>query len=307
VHSRQSRPSEAVAAITGDLRISNRSRSATRVVRGYVSEARRRALLAADRHGLAVAIPGRVAVPPIPITVIGVYRARNRQLLERLVAPARASGATVALWALDDMVPPLAEVTVGTGPGPRFALLNEIVRRRPPPDDQYVVVVDDDIVLPTGVPRFVAIAARAGLDLAMPGHLPYSHYSHQITRRCRWAVARLTTYVEIGPALSISPRWRDRILPFPEDAGLGWGTEFAWTGLAADGCRLGIVDAAPLLHTVRPGRDYDHPAEMARLEQALRDHEVPDVGTTRQRVESVQRVVATWPAWKRTPPWDVTR
>jgi hypothetical protein len=242
----------------------------------------------------------------MPITLIGVYRARNHQLVQRLVGPCVARGATVALWALDDVAPPLAASTVGTGPGPRFTLLNEILRRQSPDEDHHLVVIDDDIVLPAGVPKFITIGRRAGLDLAMPAHLPYSHYSHRITRRSRRAVVRLTTYVEIGPVLAISPRWRDRILPFAEDPGLGWGTEFAWSRLAAEGCRLGIVDATPLLHTVRAGRDYDRPGEMARLKQALRDEGVPDVGTTREQVDSLQRVVAMWPRWRHTPPWDVT-
>jgi hypothetical protein len=276
------------------------------MVRGYVSEARRRGLMTADRHGFSIAVPAPGAVGDAPFTVVGVYRTRNHHLVERLVGPCVARGASVALWALDDVAAPLAHSTVGTGSGSRFALLNEIVRRHPPQPDHYLVVIDDDIVLPAGLPRFLTITARAGLGLAMPGHLPYSHYSHAITRRRRWAVARVTTYVEIGPVLAISPRWRDQIVPFPEDVGLGWGTEFAWSRLAANGCRLGIVDAAPLLHTVRAGRDYDRRAEMARLEQALRNHGVPDVGTTREQVDSLQQVIATWPRWRRTPPWEVT-
>src|SRR3974390_799127 len=145
-----------------------------RMLRGYSREARRRLLTGADTLGLASPRVVRSRAPGPSYGVIGVYRARNERPVQRLVRSACQDGAEVALWALDQVVPGLAELTVGCGPGQRFDLLNRILEMRPPSPGHYLVVTDDDIVLPGGLGRFVSKAADAGFDLAMPAHLPYS-------------------------------------------------------------------------------------------------------------------------------------
>lgn len=272
------------------------------MVRGYSREARRRLLAQADALGLAS--PPAVRPPPAPpYAVIGVYRLRNEGAIERLVRRPYQAGALVGLWALDRVSPRLRDLTVGSGPGCRFELLNRILELRPPPPERYLVITDDDIVLPTGVGRFVARAAAAGFDLAMPAHLPYSHFSHDLTRRRRLAAARLTTYVEIGPLLCLSTEGRRRVTPFPSASGLGWGTEVGWSRLVDEGCRLGIVDATPVLHTSPPGRAYDTKAEMERLVEHLRLAGVPDHGSIRDQVNSLQRTLRVWPRYRSRPPW----
>jgi hypothetical protein len=274
-----------------------------RVARGYSREGRRRALAAAGRWGVAPSVPLPRVGPCPPFAVIGVYRARNSRLLERLLEPCQKVGAHIALWALDEYSAPLRPFTVGSGAGSRFDLLNETLSLAQISDDRYLVVVDDDVVLPAGIPRVVALAEAAGLGLAMPAHLPYSHFSHRLTRRRRWAAVRLTTYVETGPLLVIAPAWRNRITPFPPDSGMGWGTDLGWMALRGEGCRLGIVDAAPVLHLVPPGRDYDQSAEMARLDGALRAAGVPEDGPMRAQVDSLLRVLGTWPLLRPVPAW----
>jgi hypothetical protein len=212
-------------------------------------------------------------------------------------------GHPISLWALDQVSPRLDHLTVGSGPGCRFDLLNRILELRPPAPERYVVVTDDDIVLPAGIGRFVGMAAAAHFDLAMPAHLPYSHFSHDLTRRRRLAAARLTTYVEIGPLLCLSVEGRRRVTPFPPSSGLGWGTEIGWSRLAEEGCRLGIVDATPVLHIAPPGRAYDTKAEMERLAEYLRLAGVPDRGSIREQVDSLQRTLCLWPRYRSRPPW----
>jgi hypothetical protein len=243
----------------------------------------------------------RTSTPPY--AVLGVYRSHNDRLMERLIRLPYRSGATVALWGLDGVSPRLSAVTVGSGPGGRFDLLNRVLDLQPPAPDRYLVITDDDIVVPDGISRFVRMVAASRLDLAMPAHVPYSHFSHEVTRRRRLATARLTTYVEIGPLLCVGPEWRGRITPFPVDAGLGWGMEFAWTRLRDEGCRLGIVDSTPVLHTKPPGRAYDSKAEMERLAQCLRQAGVPDQGSMRDQVNSLQHTLRVWPRYQRRPPW----
>jgi len=204
---------------------------------------------------------------------------------------------------LDEYSQPLRQFTVGCGAGSRFDLLNEALSRAQSSGPRHLVVVDDDIILPAGIPRVVALAELAGLGLAMPAHLPYSHYSHRLTRCRRLSAVRLTTYVEQGPLLVVAPAWRTRVTPFPADSGMGWGIELTWTALRDEGCRLGIVDAAPVLHLGPPGRGYNRPAEMARLVGALRAAGVADEGSIRSQVDSLQRVTATWPRLHALPAW----
>src|SRR5579859_7920681 len=113
--------------------------ASTRVVRGYVREARKRALIWAAEHDLAWTAKLPSTSGHTPMTVIGVYRARNSRLVERLLAPCLREGASIGLWALDEASTPLASHTVGVGPGQRFDLLNEILRRRPAGGDDYLI------------------------------------------------------------------------------------------------------------------------------------------------------------------------
>jgi hypothetical protein len=210
----------------------------------------------------------------------------------------------VALWGLDGVAPALAARTVGDGPGPRFELLNRALAATPADPGRWVVVVDDDVAVRPSLGRFVAVADRAGLDIAMPGHRACSFHSHPITRRRMASTARRTTYVEIGPVVAVRPRWVARLVPFPADDGLGWGTELAWSDLRREGCRLGIVDRTPVLHLVPPGRAYDRRAELARLVAELDARGVPP-GTPRARMDALQRNEATWRPWRPSPPWAV--
>lgn len=274
------------------------------MARGYGRESRRRALAAAQRWGVAPSVPFPRTRSCPPFTVIGVYRATNSKVVERLLEPCQKASADIALWALDDYSEPLRQFTVGCGAGSRFDLLNEALSRVPSSEPGHLVVVDDDIILPAGIPRLVALAEQAGLGIAMPAHLPYSHFSHGLTRCRRRAAVRLTTYVEHGPLVVVAPAWRTRVTPFPPNSGMGWGTELAWMALQEEGCRLGIVDAAPILHLFPPGQDYDdRQAEMARLVAALRAAGVADEGSIRSQVDSLQRVIATWPRFRALPPW----
>jgi hypothetical protein len=274
-----------------------------KVMRGYSREARRRLLTQADAVGLASPRAVRPRGPVPPYAVIGIYRARNERTVQRLMRSPLRDEAEMALWALDRVAPRLDDLTVGCGPGQRFDLLNRILELRPPSPDRYLVITDDDIVVPSGLGQFVATVAEAGFDLAMAAHLPYSHFSHDLTRRRRLSAARLTTYVEIGPLLCLSPEWRSRITPFPAETGLGWGAEFAWSQLRDEGCRLGIVDATPVLHLSPPGRAYDTKAEMERLVQSLRVAGVPERGSTRDQVNSLQHTLSVWPRYRSRPPW----
>ncbi len=231
-----------------------------------------------------------------PTALLSVYRARNASLVHAIADPLVAAGAHVSLWALDEVVPSLAPLTRGTGPGAKFDLLNGLLAEHPPPRDAYVVVSDDDITFTRGsVESLARWMRRAALGLAQPAHEQDSHASHPFTKAVD-ANVRLTTFVEIGPVFAVSPEWREAVLPFPADVGMGWGIELEWTKLVERGCRLGIVDAVRLRHHVKPGTDYDVATAYTEMQERFAAHGVTSLA-------DVQRELARWRRWRPRPPW----
>lgn len=233
-----------------------------------------------------------------PALVLCVYRAKNARVVRRLVRSSLRSGATVRLWALDRSEPSLSAWTVGEGPGPKFDLANRLLAAAPIDDDAYVVIADDDVTLALGMGWFLRLVRRAALDVAMPAHRKHlSNLSHQATLRASWSLARLTEFVEIGPVFAVSPRIRDRVLPFPDDAGMGWGLEADWYRLYRDdGARLGIVDGAPMRHLTPVATGYEQGEERARMAERIERAGISGL-------HEIQGTLATWRPWQRTPPW----
>lgn len=233
----------------------------------------------------------------VPV-IVGIYRAANAEHVVRLLEPALEAGWTAAWWALDERVPALEAHTVGDGPGEKLALLEEALERRGP-SGGGLVLSDDDIVFQHGdVTRFVALARRAGLGLAQPAHAPGSEVSHGITRMRPRSRVRLTTFVESGPMVAIAPEWVERVTPLPTWRGMGWGVELEWIDLRKDGCRLGIVDATPVVHVGPVARGYDDTELRARVRDELDARGVDDWGP-------LQQTLATWRPWRRRSPWRV--
>ena len=230
-------------------------------------------------------------------SLYAVYRRRNAAVLERLLEPAREAGWPVALWALDEPEQRLADWTLGSGAGTKFELVNRLLAERPPESSHHVVVADDDAEFKRGsIVSFLDLARQAELDLAQPAHTLRSNISHRITWARPLSQARLTTFVEIGPIFSVSPGWRDRIVPLPEDMGMGWGLELRWMDLQAEGCRLGIVDATPVRHLARFATAYAADEESARLQRLLEERGAPGW-------KGLRRTLAVWRPWQSRPPW----
>lgn len=235
--------------------------------------------------------------------LVCVYRSRNAPTVLPIVQQALRLRIAVALWALDSPVTSLARETVGSGPGPRLGLLNRLYARLPASITGQILVCDDDVVFTRGgLGELLSLAETCGFGLAQPAHAPGSYINHAITRARPLTLARVTTYVETGPMLVIAPDWRSRILPFPEDLGMGWGISLLWTDLQQDGCRLGIVDAVSLRHLAPAARDYEVRPE---AERAARMMQVRGI----QHLPDFQRTAIAWHFWRRKPPWsrsDVT-
>jgi hypothetical protein len=229
--------------------------------------------------------------------IVGVYRYANAPLLVRIAAEAKRHKWEVRFWALDQTHPLLESYSFGIGKGSKFNLLNRLIHGKNMSDFDWIVVVDDDIAFEYGsLNAFLALAARAGMAIAQPAHTASSFSSHPITICQPLAIARLTTFVEIGPVFAVNRAWHSRVLPFPEDNGMGWGLDVAWSDLQTEGARLGIIDWVPLLHLYPVARDYDTTEEESRLQESLRTRGF-------QSLRDLQKTVAVWHVWRSRPPW----
>lgn len=241
-----------------------------------------------------------VALPSVKVSAYCVWRMKNHQAVRDLVGQL-PPGSTVHLHCLDSEhndPTSLAKLTRHRGPGPRIPLLQRLIAEYPPAPGHWVLVFDDDVAFPGGgLVRFLTLAGAAGLDLAQPAHLPRSLHTYPMTRARPLSLARLTRLVEVGPVVLMSPRIREDVLPFPADMKMGWGLDVEWSELVDRGYRLGVIDAAPMLHTGTVGTAYSQPDESAILIERL-----SRVGA-RSTHELARGTGGAWRPWQRRAPW----
>jgi hypothetical protein len=231
------------------------------------------------------------------VLILGIYRYANALIMARLAEESQRHNWEARFWALDRTHPALDPYSVGMGPGLKFKLLNRLFRDKNISEFDWVVVVDDDIVLEHGsLAAFLALAERAGMAIAQPAHTFSSFSSHPITVCRISAIARLTTFVEIGPVFAVNRTWYDRVFPFPEDNGMGWGLDVEWSDLQTDGARLGIVDWVLLRHLHPVSQNYDKTPEKSRVQESLRARGL-------RSLADLQRTRAVWHVWHSHPPW----
>lgn len=245
---------------------------------------------------------GRTARQPSPIwteqiILVSIYRRRNAPILAALIDQLPPS-ARILLWCLDDVdSSPLADYTVGHGPGSRWVLLNRLLDGASLAEGEWVVVADDDVYFSRGdVSRFVRTAARAGFDLSQPAHGFASTHTYQFNRGHPLSRADLVGFVEIGPIFALGPHRRSRFLPFPEGEGMGWGTEVEWSAARRYGARLGLVHSCRIVHCGPVGATYSRPDADAALRRVLDQHGIA-------AIEDLLESSGTWRLWQRRPPW----
>ncbi len=218
--------------------------------------------LIADARTLASRRAGRLraaagARPRRRVLVLAVERSDVRSLLGEARAELERSRHEV-------------EIAV-TEPGARgkFENLNRLLAEREFSAYDWVLVIDDDVTLPRGfLDAFLQAAEQAGLRVAQPAHRFHSHAAWPVTRRRPGLTARATTFVEIGPVTAFHSETFAALLPFP-DLRMGWGLDAHWSAVAREhDWTIGIVDATPIGHTLRPAAST-YPREEA-VEEARR-------------------------------------
>jgi hypothetical protein len=135
----------------------------------------------------------------------------------------------------------------------KFENLDALLAQRPAAGHDWLLAIDDDVALPPGfLDAFIFLAERFGLALAQPAHRRRSHAAWAVTRRQPGSVVRETAFVEIGPVVAFQAVTFDALLPFPP-LRIGWGLDAHWSAIARQhGWRIGVVDATPVRHGLRP-------------------------------------------------------
>ena len=226
---------------------------------------------------------------PVDVLVVGVDGSRSR--MAAAVAELRRSRhrvhvvlGTLAGAPSPGLEPDTAHVRMRGGKFENAdVLLRDGLAVMPAP--RWTIVVDDDVILPPGfLDRFVAVAERCDFVLCQPALTLRSFASHAITRRRPGALARETRFVEIGPVTAFRAEAHGVLLPFPEDAGMGWGLDRHWPVVAAGrGWRLGVVDATPIGHEdAAAATGYSWHEAMAQAEAFLAGRpSIPPAATRR--------------------------
>lgn len=137
---------------------------------------------------------------------------------------------------------------------PKFALVNRLLAGVELDAFDYVLVTDDDVVLPDGF-LDAFLEQQQGLDfaIAQPARTRTSSIDHPIVEQQLGVIARRTQFVEIGPVVSFHRSAFPLVFPFDLVSPMGWGYENVWAlELLRRGLRMGIVDATPVDHSLRP-------------------------------------------------------
>jgi hypothetical protein len=215
--------------------------------------------------------------PGTEVLVLGIYQ-EDSLAREAVQALSRSKHRVrFALGSLDPAaLPGLESRTLATGMrGNKFENLNELLTRlelHEPP--RWTLLLDDDVLFPPRfLDRFLALCEHFDLHLAQPAMSRRSHASYRVTRRRAGSLVRQTRFVEGGQLTAIRQEAARELLPFPPDAGM-WGLDLHWAGVAADrGWRLGVVDATPVRHEVRPtGQTYSTGQAAERGLEFVRRH-----------------------------------
>lgn len=241
------------------------------VTRDALADARALATLRGPRLRTAAA-----TMPARRVLVLAIERPDVPTLLAQAAAELRRSHHHVVI------------ATTEAGMRGKFENLNALLAEHPAREHDWLIVLDDDVRLPAGfLDRFLFLAERFELRIAQPAHRFYSHAGWAVTRRTAGAVARETMFVEVGPLTAFAAETFDVLLPFPP-LRAGWGLDAHWSAVAREhGWRVGVVDATPVAHRLRPiAAGYDRSEAIAEARDFLSERPYTPASEARRTLAS---------------------
>lgn len=219
--------------------------------------------------------PGRLRV-----LVLGVYLNARENSAKQLIEEFSSSKLfdVVQRWVSIDSVGvgvggPLPCTVETVAPGrPKFEIINNLLSSIDLGNFDYVLISDDDIYIPRGfIDAFITRQVYFGFSIAQPARTLSSYVDHRFVIARPWLEARETRFVEIGPIFCIAKHSFSLIFPFDLKSPMGWGYDLVWPiVMAENGLSMGIVDAVPVAHTMRPRGDaYSSEKELSRMREFL--------------------------------------
>ena len=157
----------------------------------------------------------------------------------------------------------------------KFELINGLINKFRLSDYRYLLVTDDDIDFPEDfLDTFLGMQSKYGFALAQPARTHQSYIDHKFVAQLLGINARQTRFVEIGPLFSIERQAYHLLIPFDQEAPMGWGLDFVWPVALEDcGATLGIIDGAPVTHALRkPVAFYDYTSTANAMSDFLSTH-----------------------------------
>jgi hypothetical protein len=144
------------------------------------------------------------------------------------------------------------------GLSPKYELIGHALSQYDLTDFDYLVLIDDDILLPYGfLDAFLYVQRRLDFSIAQPARTSESYIDLPIVERHPGLLARSTLFVEQGPVICFRSDCFEFLLPFDLTSPMGWGFENVWSIEVTDrGLRMGIIDATPVDHSLRPPTAY---------------------------------------------------
>ena len=213
------------------------------------------------------------------VLVAGIYLANQENGIEDIVAKLNRSRKyhVVQKWVAlhgDAPSPEVDSVTVVKleNPLPKFILLNKILSAEELYRYNYIILCDDDIHLGQDfLDNFLELQQQYDFALAQPARTHNSYIDHPFVEQFEGLKARRTRFIEIGPVVSIRKDAFPILLPFDESSYMGWGYDFVWPYLIEKrGLRMGIIDAAPIDHSMRkPVKNYNYDSANSSMQDYL--------------------------------------
>lgn len=202
------------------------------------------------------------------VLVAGIYLADQKNAIRHIVRELDQSACYDVLqrWIALSGDAPSEEVQAVTvmktgNPQPKFVLLNQLLSAEALEHYDYLLICDDDVILPENfLDNFLLLQQKYDFALAQPARTRNSFTDHPFVEQLEGLKARRTRFVEIGPVVCIRRDAYPVLLPFDENAHMGWGYDFVWPYLIGQaGLRMGIIDATPVEHSMRkPVKNYNY-------------------------------------------------